>query len=105
MIFRILALALLPSLALAQPATGGLKILLVEDGEALKNSKGLAKQLQAAGPLQVRAVSPGKLSEDDIVWARTFMITAALTKKDEAWVLGAGPPGLPQDPASRFPQP
>ena len=93
MIFRILALALLPSLALAQPATGGLKILLVEDGEALKNSKGLAKQLQAAGPLQVRAGSPGKLSEDDIDWARTIMITAALTKKDEAWVLGAGRSG------------
>ena len=43
MIFRILALALLPSLALAQPATGGLKVLLVEDGEPAKDSKGLAK--------------------------------------------------------------
>ena len=93
MIFRILALALLPSLALAQPATGGLKVLLVQDGEAAKDGKGLAKQLQGAGPLQVRPVSPGKLSDDDIDWARAIMITAALTEKDEAWVLKAGRSG------------
>ena len=90
MIFRILALALLPSLALAQPATDGLKVLLVEDQDSAKGGKKLAGQLQEAGPFQVRSVSPGKLSEDDLDWARSILITAALTKKDEAWVLRAG---------------
>ncbi len=92
MIFRILALGLLPSLALAQaqPPSGGLKVLLVEAGKTAKDGKGLAAQLQAAGPLQVRSASPGKLSDDDLDWARTIMITTALTEKDEAWVLKAG---------------
>ena len=86
MIFRILALGLLPSLALAQaqPPTGGLKVLLVEAGKTTKDGKSLAAQLQAAGPLQVRSASPGKLSDDDLDWARAIMITTALTEKDEA---------------------
>ena len=91
----LILLVLLPSLALAQaqPAAGGLKVLLVEDGETAKSDKGLAERLGAAGPLQVRSVNPGKLSDDDLDWARTIMVTAALTEKDEAWVLRAGRSG------------
>lgn len=96
MTIRILVLVLLPSLtvlAQTRPATSGLKVLLVESEAAAKDGKGLAQQLGAAGPLQVRSVKPGKLSDDDLEWAQVITVTAELTEKDEAWILKAGRSG------------
>lgn len=98
MTIRLLVLLLLLLLSLtvpaqARPAAGDLKVLLVESETATKGGKGLAQQLGAAGPLEVRLISPGKLSDDDLDWAQTITVTAKLTEKDEAWILRTGRSG------------
>ena len=95
MTIRILPLLLLLSLAATTRAPAreaGLRVLLVEE-PATPESK-LGQRLTAAGPLQIRSVSPGKVSDEDLLWARAVLIAAKLTGKDEAWALKAGRAGL-----------
>jgi len=91
MTIRLLPLFLLLSLP-AAAQTGarkdGLRVLLVETAPSTKD--GLGRKLTAAGPLQIRSVSPGKVSDEDLLWAQSIMIASKLTARDEAWALKAG---------------
>ena len=91
MTIRLLPLFLLFSLPVAAQTGAredGLRVLLVEAEPSTK--EGLGRDLAATWPLRIRSARPGKVSDEDLLWAQSIMVSAKLTGKDEAWVLKAG---------------
>ncbi len=91
MTIRLLPLFLLFSLPVAAQTGAredGLRVLLVEAEPSTK--EGLGRDLATTWPLRIRSARPGKVSDEDLLWAQSIMVSAKLTAKDEAWALKAG---------------
>ena len=92
-ILPLLFLIALPAGAQTRSRENGLRVLLVETDVSTKDTRGFGSALAAAGPFQLRSVSPAKVGDDDLLWAQAILVTAGLSKKDETWLLAAGRSG------------